>query len=1346
MRNSVRSTPIAVIGMDCRLPGASSIEDFWRLIRSGGCTVQPMPEERFERELYFHPDKGVRGKSYADFGCLVEYSFDESSLPRSVRECPEIAFRTLYSVAAGAMRQAGIDASPRHPRHAGVYVGHTRSSGLAGDIAYATYIGQTAKWLRRVAGIDQVIPGRTDELVRRIIDDVRRECPCRDDKGGPAVGAHMAAGLLSAAFGFSGPYMSFNSACASSLHALAQAVRALQLGRLEMAVVGGASYCHHDTFVMFSQAQSLTANRASAFDENADGLVIGEGYAAVVLKTLDRALADGDPIQAVICGVGIASDGRGKSLWAPRAEGQIKAVRRAYEDGLDASRLRFIEAHATSTQLGDATEVGALAKALGDELPKNARVALGSVKTQIGHTLETAGLSSLIKTILCLQNKTIPAAIGITRLTPKIDWDAIPFHVPQQPSPWRTPADGSPRRGAVNAFGIGGLNVHVVVDEYLPSVASSSSTVATATPTDNAVAIVGVGAVLPGARSFEAFLDLVREGRDPKRTLPPGRWDGDVFHRGRGTWGCSTLLGGYIDDFEYDWRRNKIPPKQIQNASPLQFMILEAVDQALTSGGYFEKPFDRTRVGVVVGNTFGGEFSNKLLMGLRLPDFRRRLTNILASMGATTDRTEQVADLYEEILLAKMPALLDETGSFTSSSLASRITKSFDLMGGAVAVDAGAASSGAALACCVDQLLAGDNEMMICIGGQEDLSPTKYVGLDLSRQLSHTDPLAPFDANASGCVPGEGCGVLLLKKLTTARADRDKILGIIRGVGVASGNDLRDASRTAAARAMAEAGVNAEDVAAIDSTSNGVPARDAAELSGLLDAYRTPYRCSPIRLSSVTAQVGHSVSAAGVTAVLKSLGQLDRQEMSATFGQNTIAPAPQDAEQMATVTETTPLHANQDGRLFAAVHETGQHDLAYHVLIERGSPVSTSRKQVSPSVTKTGLDIVDGIEVFDATDRRKQRMRKQALERADGPFAGPPDPVVATPLPAPTLEPARTAKPQAAKTIAAPIRSSNGSAPAAKSGPDRAELESFLVNFVVEQTGYPTEIVEMDADLEADLGIDSIKKAQLFGELREYFDITPDENLSLDDFPTLRHVQEFLLAADGATSTAMTPPGGREEVDLQPAVVSTPRPTSTAPDAGQLDAFLVNFVVEQTGYPPEIVELDADLEADLGIDSIKKAQLFGELREYFDITPDENLTLDDFATLRHVQQFLAETLPVSGSSFPAAVSAPPEPVVTQSAVDGNGRARSAATVASTQTRAPRELEAFLVNFVVEQTGYPPEIVEMDADLEADLGIDSIKKAQLFGELREYFEVTPDENLSLDDFPTLRHVAEYLHDT
>ncbi len=288
--------------------------------------------------------------------------------------------------------------------------------------------------------------------------------------------------------------------------------------------------------------------------------------------------------------------------------------------------------------------------------------------------------------------------------------------------------------------------------------------------------------------------------------------------------------------------------------------------------------------------------------------------------------------------------------------------------------------------------------------------------------------------------------------------------------------------------------------------------------------------------------------------------------------------------------------------------------------------------------------------------------------------------------------------------VAAPASNGQAAAHGAASvapARDAKELESFLINFVVEQTGYPPEVVDLDADLEADLGIDSIKKAQLFGELQEYFDIGASvTNLSLDDFPTLRHVLDFLVQASSAAPPAVsavetkrvaTPVAPASQPPPAAAADSTTTTTTTTAPAGnaaELESFLINFVVEQTGYPPEVVDLDADLEADLGIDSIKKAQLFGELQEYFDVgAMATNLSLDDFPTLRHVLDFLMQAPPgpaetdgnQQGSQHTSA-TAEPAPAVADSTHSapalhtGNGhRAAESAIVAETCEATPYEI-------------------------------------------------------------------------
>ena len=813
MHNSA-AKPLAIIGMGCRLPGADNVDEFWNLLIEGRHALGDLPPDRMDRELQYCPEKGVRTRAYSDQGGVAnEQAFapGECPLPQQVIDFSHTAHITLTNVAAAACRDAGFDPYAMPNRNVGVYIGHTPPAAGTGQVIYSRLVEQTAQYLREIRDLDRLPPGELDAVIQEIVTAVRSRYAFGDNMTQMRANAFHGPGLISRAFQLDGPSMAFDAACASSFRALGHGVRALQSGQVDMALVGGASFCHGDTLVVFSQAQSVSTNGSRPFDEDASGLIAAGGYVVLAMKTLERAVADGDNIQAVISGLGVSSDGKGKSLWAPRQEGQIEAIRRAYGNGMAFGDVQFLEMHATSTQVGDATELGALSKAAEGHFPAGAKIPIGSVKANIGHTLETAGIASLLKTVLAIKHGTIPPQINVHQPNSKIDWQSLPFFVPQQPLAWNRPTDDTPRKAAVNAFGIGGLNVHVAVQEHLPASAPTQAIVPHNVPEaadDTAIAIIGTGAIMPGARTAEALWEVFREGRDQKSEAPPERWNKSlaVEPGANSLWKVPTATGGFVRDFEYDWKLHKVPPKQIAAADPLQFMLLDAADQALRDAGYLDKEYDKTRAGVIVGTIFGGEFADQLTAGLRLTDFQKRLSGALQQRGIPADMIDKVCSEYEDILLGQMPALVDETGSFTASTLASRITKTFDLMGGAVAVDCGDASAMSAIQCCVDLLLAGDCDMMICASGQRGMGVSGYESLARHEVLSRGEPKAPFDAQSTGLVPGEGVGVIVLKRLADAKRDGDNIRGIIRGIGVSRNESLHDGLREAMCRSMHNAG------------------------------------------------------------------------------------------------------------------------------------------------------------------------------------------------------------------------------------------------------------------------------------------------------------------------------------------------------------------------------------------------------------------------------------------------------------------------------------------------------------------------------------------------------------
>jgi len=913
-----RNASLAIVGMACRLPGAPGVDAFWQLLVEGRSAVAPLPADRFDRELYYDPRPGNRNKSYTDLGAIVSRgNVDEVPVSPGLARKTDITHRIMCQVAADAFRHAGLDPCDLPQRNTGVYVGHTIGSGFAGDAYHALGIEESLECLREPGVLDELDSIEKQSLIEELAARVRSETS-PERAGDPNLRSPMAAGLISKAFGLSGPFVSVNSACASSLQALVIAARALQRGSIDMALVGGASVCSRDWLVLFSQSTALSATGSRPFDHRADGLVVAEAYVALVVKTLEQARADGSPIQAVIRGLGISTDGKGRSLWAPRSEGQVAAIRRAYGAGVDLADVDYIEAHATATQLGDATEIESLTEAFSGVLPVGKKLPIASVKANIGHALEAAGLAGVLKAVLCLQKEMIPGAINIERLNPKIDWQRAPFFVPQKAIPWPDGRPGKPRRAGVNAFGIGGLNVHVVLDAFCdvktPLATRSRSA---PSPAGEPVAVIGLGCVFPhaSANNVPAFRDLLRSGHDMVGKLTSG--------------------GNHNDSFHYDWRRHRIPPKEIELADPLQFMALDAADQALQDAGYHARSTPPERTGVIVGTEFTGDFDFRLQLALRLPHTQKLLREQLRSAGISNARSTDIVHAFAEKWHARWPVMLDGTGSFSASSLAVRIVKSWNLMGGAAALDSGATSGMAALSASIDLLNAGDCDLMICGAAHRAWNPAALAALQRAGALPRTSLSQPFEYGGSGYVPGEGAVVFALKRLSDARRDNDRVHAVLHGVA-ACYDQSRRAIANSLQTAITRAGWRPQDLAFVLCDACGVAAIDDALVRGVIASQQGRTRSEPLTLGSVVRQIGHTGAASSLASLMAAiLASHEEDALSGVFGcDSPVAPLRRNREIVRCTEPKTPFRRSGSTGCVKSAVISQDRGLAYCAVIE----------------------------------------------------------------------------------------------------------------------------------------------------------------------------------------------------------------------------------------------------------------------------------------------------------------------------------------------------------------------------------------------------------------------------
>ena len=442
---SLTTTAVAIIGIGCRFPGAAGPEAFWELLRDGVDAISEVPPGRWDVDAYFDSDPAAPGKMSTRWGGFVEGvdQFDATFFSFSPREVARMdpQQRLLAEVAWEAMEDAGLVPESLAGSSTGVFVG----------IA---------------------------------MDDFRRlmlaEPETVDGYSGTGSTLCIAANRLSYLFDFHGPSMAVDTACSSSLVAVHLACQSLARGESTLALAGGANILLTPEPLIEMSKSGLMApdGRCKTFDARADGYVRAEGAGLVVLKPLELAVADGDPIYAVIRGGAVNQDGRTNGLTSPNRFAQEAVLRAACErSGVDASQVTYVEAHGTGTAVGDAIECRALGTVYGRGRPPERPCLIGSVKTHVGHLETAAGIAGLVKVALALRHGEIPANLHFDQPNPKIAFAELGLRVRDEHGPWPE-QEGMPVLAAVSSFGFGGTNSHVVLerapDKAPPAVAEAA--------------------------------------------------------------------------------------------------------------------------------------------------------------------------------------------------------------------------------------------------------------------------------------------------------------------------------------------------------------------------------------------------------------------------------------------------------------------------------------------------------------------------------------------------------------------------------------------------------------------------------------------------------------------------------------------------------------------------------------------------------------------------------------------------------------------------------------------------------------------------------------------------------
>ncbi|GAA1324651.1 SDR family NAD(P)-dependent oxidoreductase [Pseudonocardia xinjiangensis] len=1268
--------PLAIVGMAGLFPMARNYRDYWQnIVDATDCTTE-VPATHWRPEDYYDPepstDPSRPDTTYCTRGGFLpptEFSPGEFGMPPNQLEVTTTVQLLSLIVARDVLRDAGAPGSQWYdPVRTGVVLGVTGPMPLTHPMA-ARLETPVLKEVVRSCGL-------TDADAEAIAEKYLLAFPPWEENTFPGLLGNVTAGRIANRLDLGGMNCAVDTACASSLSALRLAASELVDGRADLMIVGG---CDTENtifgFMCFSRTQALSrSGRIKPFDDTADGTLVGEGIGMLAVKRLADARRDGDRVYAVVRGIGSSSDGRYGSIYAPRASGQELALRRAYVDAdCSPASVELFEGHATGTAVGDRTELTALGSVLGAATGEAGYAAIGSVKSQIGHTKGAAGTASLMKLALGLHHKVLPPTINVE--TPNRALDAAsPFYVNTRTRPWIRDPRRPQRRAAASAMGFGGINFHVVLEEADTGRAAARTMHRTAR------------AHLWHAPSPDALLALLRGDSPPMDgPVPPDH-----------------ARIGFVSVTEDEAALLRALSADTLAASQ------DAPEWSHPRGIHYRR---RARPDLKVAALFAGQGSQYVDMGLRaacdLPPVGAAFDAANAQFGDAGETLAAV--VFPPPAFAADPAALTEE---RESSL--RRTEYAQPAIGALAAGQFGVLHELGLRC--DAFLGHSFGELTALWAAGAVADEDFFRLARARGRAMAPP-----ADRTGYDPGAMAAV------SAGRAEVDALLAEHPGVTVC--ND------------------NAPDQVVVGGST--------AAVTALLDALATrgpAARALPVAAAFHTDAVGHAVEAfrAALADVVigRPAGTLVSNTAGAVYGDDPEANRAVLAEQLRRpvefaaglrtlaadgVTAFVEFGPKQvltglvrrglgDNGVVAIPTDAGPSGDSVAALLGAavqlavlGAPLTgLNRYAADPfdEVAPQGMTV----SLTGTTHRPAARTEAYRAALRDGyrvtvPSTAGPTPVAAAASPS---ENGAAAPPP----VMAPVVA-EAAAPVPPTPPDRPDLAAHMDL----HTQY------LDSQLRITEGLVDVLRRQPAGgtldpAVRDAVEAVADATVSISrGHVRANEVLASLAALDGGSSApafgpsespstvagALTTAAGsvtalpssapssnghaapatpaREPAGFDADAFSpVPSAEPSAVDGNAVRAALLEVVAEKTGYPAEMVDPGMDLEADLGIDSIKRVQILGAVAER--VPGVASVGPEQLAELRSVDDIVGVL---------AAAALPTAPV---SGVDAAG------------------VRAALLEVVAEKTGYPAEMVDPGMDLEADLGIDSIKRVQILGAVAE----------------------------
>jgi acyl transferase domain-containing protein/NAD(P)-dependent dehydrogenase (short-subunit alcohol dehydrogenase family) len=1220
----IRREPIAIVGIAAIFPGSqqdsTDAAGFWNDIINGRDLLTGVPPHYWRIEDYYDPDPAAPDKTYGRRGAFlnpIEFDTLEFGLPPAA--LPAIDSSQLLAL-LGAKRVLA-DASNGRAEHVpkdriGVFLGAAATTSAAMNMAGRL---NRPAWIKgmREAGIPE-------SQVQEACDRIAACFTPLQENTFPGILSNVIAGRVANRFDLGGSNFTTDAACASSLAAVSVAINDLYLGNSDMVLAGGVDTLNDIMmFTCFSKTPALSPSEdCRPFAKNADGTMLGEGLAMFALRRLSDAERDGDRIYALIRGLGSSSDGLAKSVYAPRPAGQAMALRRAYEAaGYGPETVELVEAHGTATSAGDQAEFEALRQVFREGDPVRRQwCALGSVKSQIGHTKGAAGAAGLFKAAMALHHKTLPPTIKVDRPNPAMGLEESPFYLNTESRPWIR-SGSAPRRASVSSFGFGGTNFHVALEEYRGSGAPAARL--NKSPVElSMIGAPDVDATLRECRRMAASLAGAGPGAGDdawRRTARESQRAFDPSSRVR-----LAVVASSCADCE---------AKLARAMAALQKSPEEAIRDS--DGVYYEP---RT-AGGPVAFLFSGQGSQYPGMG--------------GGLASAFNDAREVWDLAEEILSAGGFPLRDAVFPHSIFDESGRDKREEFLRRTDIAQPALAAASMAQLALLdklgvVPDFAAGHSfgelvalhaagcfsasdllriarkrgELMAGDGPAGTMTAVSHPIDDLREFLNQPGPNGIVIANHNSPRQSVLSGKIASMEAVEQRLAAASISFRRLPVGGAFHSSLMSGAVEPFARFLADFPVASPALPVFSNADAAVyprdpdlirerialnlttPVRFADEIGALYEAGARVFVevGAGSVLRQLTSQCLHGKP--HVAIALSQKGQHDVSSLWHAVGQLAVAGVHVQCEQLWAAFYAVPAEAPAPRSLSTVLIDGAGYNRPYPPKAgsaalpgpnpepSLATPPVAPRPTVPPAAAHSG----SAFELIQAQIGEAQRASQSAILESLSITLKSLEAVASE------LSGGAAARPQLQTVVppsapSAPIEPTRPAPPPAK--PAASEPGAILLQIVAEKTGYPQDVLTLDVELEAGLGIDSIKRVEIFSAIQQQLPDLPEVTPAvMGQLKTLRDILAFL--------------------GEKPAQAAKPEP---AVPAMNMERALLEIVADKTGYPIDVLNLDVELEAGLGIDSIKRVEIFSAVQHKIPGVPE--FKPEDAGRLRTLRDILA---------------------------------------------------------------------------------------------------------------------------